>query len=265
MRRAEVVVIGEGRIPFDRILAVAKGEARVRVSADKQFMARIKRTQALLAGAIKDDVPVYGVNTGYGKSCGKRIPVKSARKVASPLDFHGCGTGEPIGIEETRAAMVCRMICLAMGYSGASLDLLKQIEAFLNLGITPVVPSEGSVGASGDLTPMSYIAACLEGDREVFYQGKRMPTARALKLAGIGPYKLRMKEALSMMNGTTTMTGIAVLAVDRARRILDAVICATALTLHAFKGKAHHFDPPDRRGQALCRPDPRRRALAGAP
>ena len=87
------------------------------------------------------------------------------------MRFHGCGTGEPLGIEETRAAMLCRLLCLARGYSGVSFALLEQLAAFLNLGITPVVPSEGSVGASGDLTPLSYILAALAGEREVFYRG----------------------------------------------------------------------------------------------
>ncbi len=244
MKRTDVVVIGEGQVSLDRIIAVAKGTAKVRISKTRQFTGQMRRTQEMLLRAIEDDVAVYGVNTGYGKSCGKRIPVKTAAKrTASPIAFHGCGTGEPIGIEETRAAMLCRMICLAKGYSGVSIELLEQLAAFLNLGITPVVPAEGSVGASGDLTPMSYIAACLEGDREVFYQGKRMPAIKALRLAKLKPYSFGPKEPLSMINGTSTMTGIAVIVVDRARRILHAAVCAAALSVHAFKGKVNHFHP----------------------
>jgi histidine ammonia-lyase len=244
MKEADVVVVGEGCITLDQIVAVAKGHAKVQISTDKRFLGKIKQSRSMLAGAIRDDVAIYGVNTGYGKSCGKRIPVKTtAKHVVSPIDFHGCGTGEPIGIEETRAAMLCRLICLSMGYSAASLELLKQLEAFLNLGITPVVPSEGSVGASGDLTPMSYIAASLEGKREVFYKGKRMPAMKALQLAALIPYQLKPKEPLSMINGTSTMTGIAILNVDRAQRILNSSVCATALSVHAFKGKINHFHP----------------------
>ena len=244
MGKQAVVVVGRGHATLEEIVAVAKGRAAVRVGKDRNFVAKMKRTQAMVRRAIADDVALYGVNTGYGKSCGKRIPAKiAARGSVSPLTFHGCGTGEPLGVEETRAAMVCRMLCLAKGYSGVSLELLEQMAAFLNLGITPVVPAEGSVGASGDLTPMSYIAACLEGGREVFYRGRRMAARKALNLTNLDPYVYGPKEPLSMINGTSTMTGIAVMVADRARKILHAVLCAAALSVHALKGKAHHFHP----------------------
>ncbi|MDQ5984413.1 MAG: Histidine ammonia-lyase [Syntrophus sp. SKADARSKE-3] len=244
MSKQNHIVVGEGSLTVDQIIAVALGKAKVAVSTDKAFLKGMKETRAMLLSAIQNDVAVYGVNTGYGKSCGKRIPVKTAsKKVVSPLAFHGCGTGEPVGIPETRAAMLCRMLCLAKGYSGVSVELLQQLAAFLNLGITPVVPSEGSVGASGDLTPMSYIAACLEGQREVFFGGKRMATGQALKMANLSPYTFGPKEPLSMINGTTTMTGIAVMVIHRARKILRAAVCAAALSVHAFKGKVEHFHP----------------------
>ena len=244
MKKADAVIVGEGPVTLERIVAVAQGRAVVRVSNDEGFLKRMGRTQAILRGAVKGDVAVYGVNTGFGKSCGKRITTQTgAGAIVNPLAFHGCGTGEPLGIAETRAAMLCRMLCLATGYSGVSVELLEQLAAFLNLGVTPVVPAEGSVGASGDLTPMSYIAACLAGDREVFFRGRRMPAAKALQWTKRPPYRYEQKEALSMMNGTSTMTGIAVMAVDRAQRILQAAIAAAALTVHAFKGQAHHFLP----------------------
>jgi histidine ammonia-lyase len=202
------------------------------------------KTQKMLMKSMRGGIPVYGVTTGYGKSCGKRMPLDIALKNGiNILRFHGCGTGEPIGIEETRAAMLCRIICLARGYSGVSVALLQQLADFLNEGITPIVPCEGSVGASGDLTPMSYIGACLMGEREVIYQDKIMPAAKALKKVGIKPYHYLPKEPLAMVNGTTTMTGIAVLAVESAWRILSAAIYATALSIHALKGNARHYHP----------------------
>lgn len=239
------LTIGGQGVTLEEIVSVARDGKRVRISSDKVFVDQMERSEAMLAAAVEGDIPVYGVTTGYGKSCGKRLPKDKAirKNGASPLHFHGCGTGEPLGIEETRAAMVCRLLCLARGYSGVSCGLLEQIAAFLNCGITPVVPCEGSVGASGDLTPMSYIAAALAGDREVFYRGRRMPAREAIRRAKLTPYSFRMKEHLSMMNGTSIMTGIAVMASERARRIIEAAVCATALTLHALKGKAHHFHP----------------------
>ena len=238
------VIIDGGNVSLDDIIAVARDGVSVQISKAGSFIKRMERTQKILMDSLQNGVAVYGVNTGYGKSCGKRISLKAAMKNGINIfHFHGCGTGDPIGIEETRAAMLCRIICLARGYSGVSIALLQQLANFLNCGITPVVPCEGSVGASGDLTPMSYIGACLMGEREVFYQGVVMPTAKALKKAGLKPYQYLPKEPLSMVNGTTTMTGIAALAVDMAWRILNTAIYATALSVHAMKGNAHHYHP----------------------
>ncbi len=239
-----IVVIDGGNISFDDIIAVARDGVAVRISKKKSFLLRMEKTNQMLMESLHRDVPVYGVNTGYGKSCGSRMPLSIALKNGENIfRFHGCGTGEPIGIEETRGAMLCRIICLARGYSGVSVALLQQMADFLNSGITPVVPCEGSVGASGDLTPMSYIGACLAGEREVFYHEEIMPASKAMKKAGLKPYKYLPKEPLSMVNGTTTMTGIAALAVERANRILNAAVYATALCVHALKGNAHHYHP----------------------
>ena len=238
------VIIDGGNVSLDDIIAVARDGVSVQISKAGRFVKRMEQTQKMLMDAMQNGVPVYGVTTGYGKSCGKRMPLNAAMKNGVNIfRFHGCGTGEPIGIEETRAAMLCRIICLARGYSGVSVGLLQQMADFLNAGITPVVPCEGSVGASGDLTPMSYIGASLMGEREVFYQEEVIPAAKALKKAGLKPYHYLPKEPLSMVNGTTTMTGIATLAVDRAWRILNAAIYATALSVHAMKGNAHHYHP----------------------
>ena len=238
------LVIDGGPVRFEEIIAVAIDGLPVRISRSRAFLKRMSATEKALMTSLENGVAVYGVNTGYGKSCGNRISLAAAMKNGpNILKFHGCGTGEPIGIEETRAAMLARILCLARGYSGASVGLLEQMAAFLNKGITPVVPCEGSVGASGDLTPMSYIGAALAGRRDVFYEGDVMPAAKAIKKAGLKPYVYRPKEPLSMVNGTTTMTGIAAVCIERSRRILDAVVYATALSVHAMKGNAHHYHP----------------------
>ena len=243
-RKSAAVVIDGGHVSFEDILAVSRDGKPVVISPSKAFIKRMARTQKALMDSMEKGVAVYGVNTGYGKSCGNRMSLKTAMKNGVNIfRFHGCGTGDPIGIEETRAAMLTRILCLARGYSGVSIGLIEQMAAFLNAGITPVVPCEGSVGASGDLTPMSYIGAALAGERDVFYENDIMPAAKAMKKAGLRPYKYLPKEPLSMVNGTTTMTGIAVLAVDRAERILDAAIYATALCVHGMKGNAHHYHP----------------------
>ncbi|MDR2861010.1 MAG: aromatic amino acid ammonia-lyase [Syntrophobacterales bacterium] len=240
-----VIVVDQNNLTLDQFLAVSRDSAPVQMTADGLFRKKIEQSEEMLKKAIDESIPVYGVSTGYGKSCGIRLTKEQVieHHGASPIRFHGCGTGEPLSVEAVRAAMLCRLVCLSRGYSGVRLDLLRQLEAFLNHGITPVVPAEGSVGASGDLTPMSYVAAALSGEREVFYQGQRMPAARALQAAGLELYILGSKEGLAMLNGTAIMTGLAILAVERAKRIMESAIAATAMAVHALKGKASHFHP----------------------
>lgn len=238
------VTIGDGPVLLSDIIAVARGGAPVAVSKKAAFRKRMEASRRLLHTVMDAGIPVYGVTTGFGKSCGNRLNRKAVPTQGENLmRFHGCGTGEPLGGEETRAAMLCRMLCLARGYSGVSLSLLEHLADFLNLGISPIIPSEGSVGASGDLTPLSYVLAALAGEREVDYRGKRMPAGRALRMANLKPYVFQAKEPLAMVNGTSVMTGIAAVVLDRASHILEAAIAASALSVHALQGNAHHYHP----------------------
>ena len=243
-KNKEALIIGERNFSLNEIVEVAQGKANVKISSHPDFISRMEQSQKVLMHSLEADSAVYGVTTGFGRSCGKRMSAEVTIKNGTNLvRFHGCGTGEPIRIEEVRASILCRILCLSRGYSGVSVALLEQMAAFLNNHITPVVPSEGSVGASGDLTPMSYVAAALIGEREVFYNGERMPAGRALSDAGIPPYTFGPKEPLAIMNGTAIMTGMAALAIDKAQKIMNAAICATTLAIHAIQGNAHHYHP----------------------
>jgi histidine ammonia-lyase len=240
---AEIIISGK-ELSVPQIVDVARGKVKIRLSEEPAFRNRIDRSRQMLLAALQQGTPVYGVNTGYGKSCDKRMDMEASLKNSlTIIKFHGCGTGAPIGIPETRAAMLARVLCFSRGYSGVSIELIRQIVEFLNKGITPVVPCEGSVGASGDLTPMSYVARALAGEGEVFYQDTRIPAAKALSSAGLSPYGFGQKEPLAIMNGTSTMTGISALVIDRSKNILNAAISATALSIHALMGNAHHYDP----------------------
>ncbi|MFC1888466.1 histidine ammonia-lyase [Thermodesulfobacteriota bacterium] len=242
MELNEVIVVGEDHISLEMVINVARGRAQVEISADEPFRKRLEQSRAHLHKALDGGVPVYGVTTGFGDSCGNRLSSNRTLDLGrNLLRYHMCGTGDPIGIEETRAAMMCRLVCLARGYSGVSLALLEQFADFLNAGITPVVPSQGSVGASGDLTPMAYIGAALSGEWEVRYRGSRISASDALRGAGLKPYTFGPKESLSIMNGTSIMTGIGTMAIEKSRALLDAAVAATALTLHGVAGHAHHF------------------------
>jgi len=234
--------ISDRTVPLDQIIAVAETSIPVEISGDTAYLKKLEDSVAVVNDFIERDQPIYGVTTGYGSSCGNRFSARDIDALAYNLiQYHGCGTGEFLSPAQSRAAMLCRLICLAKGYSGISLDLLDQLAAFLNHGITPLIPSEGSVGASGDLTPLSYIAACLTGEREVIYKGERMPAGQAIQEAGLEPYQFRPKEPLALMNGTSVMTGIAALALARAGRILEAATSAAALCVYGLKGHSHHY------------------------
>ncbi|MCA1248773.1 aromatic amino acid ammonia-lyase, partial [Massilia sp. MS-15] len=144
--------------------------------------------------------------------------------------------------EETRAVIAARLASLCKGYSGVSVSLLEGIVRFLDEGILPLIPSEGSVGASGDLTPLSYLAAALCGEREVLHNGVQVPAREALRNANITPLKLRPKEGLALMNGTAVMTGLACLAWHRASYLARLTTRITAMASFALDGNARHFD-----------------------
>jgi histidine ammonia-lyase len=243
-RHISEITIGEKELSLREIVDVARGDCSVSISGTESFRKKIERSRDMLTAALERGKPVYGVNTGYGKSCGKRMAMEvSIKNGFNLVRFHGCGTGEPVGIRETRAAMLTRLLCFARGYSGVSLELIASLAGFLNAGITPVVPCEGSVGASGDLTPMSYIAAALMGEGEVFFKDARMPASEAIRKAGLAPYTFAPKEPLAIMNGTSMMTGISAMVIDRTEKIINAAVTATALSIHALMGNAHHYDP----------------------
>ena len=240
----EGLVIGEGPIPLRRIVTVAAGKGFVRISNNPNFLHKLNTSREKLHTALTVGAPIYGVTTGYGQSCGNRIDALDAAELGNNLiRYHGCGVGELLPMVETRAAILCRLASLAQGFSGVSETLLQRLAALINANITPLVPSIGSVGASGDLTPMSYIASVLQGERMAQYQGRTMMAAEALQRAGLEPYRFGCKEHLSMLNGTSIMTGIAATAVERSRVLLRAASVATALSLHALAGHARQFHP----------------------
>jgi len=144
--------------------------------------------------------------------------------------------------EETRAVLATRLASLSQGMSGVSMTLLEQLAALLQHDILPLIPAEGSVGASGDLTPLSYVAAVLCGEREVLYQGERCMAADALRQAGLKPLRLRPKEGLAIMNGTAVMTALACLAWRRADYLCRLATRLTAMNVVASDGNAYHFD-----------------------
>ena len=237
------VVFGGTELRIEDVAALSRRDAQAVLSADAAFRARIAKGAAFLDRVLEEDGVIYGVTTGYGDSCTTSIPPELVRELPHHLfAYHGCGLGRFLDAEETRAVLAARLASLSRGMSGVSLGLLEGLEKLLRHDVLPLIPAEGSVGASGDLTPLSYVAAVLCGEREVMHAGVRKPAIDALKEIGLAPLKLRPKEGLAIMNGTAVMTGLACLAWERAEYLSRLATRLTAYNVLASAGNAHHFD-----------------------
>jgi histidine ammonia-lyase len=186
----------------------------------------------------------YGINTGFGRFVSKTIPSELADELQLRLlRSHACGVGEPYPREIVRAAMLLRANTLAKGYSGARPETVELLLACLNKGLTPVVPSRGSVGASGDLAPLAHLALPLVGEGWATLDGEVVPGAEALARAGLEPVELRAKEGLSLINGTQFMAAAGALALVRGLRLAKVADVACALSLEALQGSRTSFLP----------------------
>jgi histidine ammonia-lyase len=198
--------LGDAWLTIEGVVEVACGRRAVGLSRDPAFRERIARGALFLKQTLDQGGTVYGVNTGYGDSCVVEIPPHLVTELPVHLvRYHGCGSGELLDEAQTLAVLVARLCSLARGFSGVRWELLQRLEELINRRILPCIPAEGSVGASGDLTPLSYVAATLIGEREVSYRGNVRPAAEVLREAGLVPLELAPKEGLAVMNGTAVM------------------------------------------------------------
>lgn len=237
------VVFGSQAIGVDEVVAVAEGRVEAVLSDDPRWLARLEAGRDLLGRHLTDGLPVYGVSTGVGASVGNLVPENLQAGLALNLfRFHGCGTGAPLGAHEAAAVVAARLASLARGYSAVRLVVLEYLVALLEHGVLPRIPEEGSVGASGDLTPLAYVAALLAGEGEALVGDETVPARRALALAGLEPLDLAPKESLALMNGTSVMAGIASLVLVRAERLARLAAAVTAMTSAATGGNPAHFD-----------------------
>jgi len=250
--------IGKDRLDIETLAAAAKKQITLRLCRNAEFEAKIEKGAALLDSMLAKHGGIYGVTTGYGDSCTETVTPEQYRKLPVNLTrYHGCGMGDYFDDETVRALMLVRLNTLAQGYSGVSMELLRYIDFFIEHDILPLVPQEGSVGASGDLTPLSYLAGALIGERHVRYQGKVRPCAEVLKELGKAPYQFRPKEAIAIMNGTAAMNAVAALAFSDAEYLADLSCRITAMNSIAIKGNAYHFNKrlfelKPHQGQALA-------------
>lgn len=240
MEQQEVLV--PGAIPLSQLRRCS--DAEVRLTLDPACRPGIRAGAELVRQAILGDAPVYGVNTGFGKLATQRIAREDlALLQLKLLRSHAVGVGDPLPQRVVRLVLLLKAASLARGFSGVREEVVDGLLALYNRGVTPLVPSQGSVGASGDLAPLAHLSLPLIGEGEAFHEGECLPAAQALRRAGLQPLQLSAKEGLALINGTQVSTALALDALLAADRLFEAAVIVGALTLDAARGSDAPFDP----------------------
>ncbi|MBT8423287.1 MAG: histidine ammonia-lyase, partial [Gammaproteobacteria bacterium] len=213
------------------------------VALNEQTREDIARSHQAVRDLCARKGSTYGVNTGFGKLAQKRVASDQLEQLqVNLLLSHCCGVGAPLTDPVVRMVLLLKVMSLARGYSGVSQETVTALLTLLNKNILPVVPSRGSVGASGDLAPLAHLAATLIGTGKLKVDGQVMPAAEGLNHAGLAPLSLKPKEGLALINGTQVSTALALDALFKAERLFAAALCTGALTVDAMKGSDAPFD-----------------------
>jgi histidine ammonia-lyase len=229
---------------------IARGKAQATIHPSART--KMKKSRDFVESALRRGEKIYGVTTGFGLLSDQIINPEQVEDLQRNLiRSHSVGVGPTFNEETTRAIMVLRANVLAKGYSGARYEVLKSLVDMINKGVHPLIPEQGSVGASGDLAPLAHLASVLIGEGEAVYHGKRMTGRKAMSQAGISTITLKAKEGLSLINGTQVMTGVGLLTLLRAERLCKAADIIGACTLDALKGTFSAFDPDIQRVRPL--------------
>ncbi len=240
----ELVLNGQN-LSIDHVYQVAYSKkGALKISIDSKAMEKMKASRAFVFDIVKKGKPVYGINTGFGALSSMHIQEKDlAQLQVNLIRSHCTGVGKPFSKEITRAIMLLRANCLISGFSGVEPTTVQLLLDFINEHITPVVPEKGSVGASGDLAPLSHIALALIGEGEVEVDGKVIPSKEAIAKIGKTPAVLGPKDGLALINGTACMAALGALAVFEARAIMKLADIASTLTMDAVKGTDKAYNP----------------------
>src|SRR5690625_158758 len=230
-----------GKVTLAELARVLAGET---VELDPTCRAAVAASAEVVARAAAGDVPVYGVNTGFGKLAAVRIPPEDTATLQRNLILsHSAGTGAPLSDDVVRLTMALKLISLGRGASGIRPATLELLEKMLAKGVLPVIPGQGSVGASGDLAPLAHLTAVMIGEGEAVLNGRQMPGAEALKAAGLAPITLGPKEGLAMINGTQVSTALALAGLFGAWRAAQSALVTGALATDAAMGSPVPFRP----------------------
>jgi len=235
-----MILLDGEHLTIEDVASVAAGGAAVSIAPEA--IAKMQSSRAVVERLAAGEAPVYAVNTGVGKLSDVRIPAADLEQLQrNVVRSHACGVGDPLSRAEVRAMMLIRANVLAKGLSGIRPVVAERLCEMLNRGVTPVVPSRGSVGASGDLAPLAHMALVLMGEGEAEFDGARMAGGEALRRAGMEPITLASKEGISLVNGTQAMLSIGCLELMAAECLADTADAVCAMTTDAQRGTPRAF------------------------
>ncbi len=236
------MLLRPGHLTLDELQAIHEGGQPLLM--DPAALPAIQASAAVVRRAAEGSAAVYGVNTGFGKLASTRISESDLATLQKNLiRSHSVGVGEPLSGPVLRLMLATKAASLARGHSGVRPIVIDTLLAVHNAGLVPFVPSQGSVGASGDLAPLSHMTLALMGEGEFLVNGRRVPAAAALKEHGISPLALQAKEGLALINGTQTSTALALHGLFSFEPVLEAALVVGALTVDAARGSDGPFDP----------------------
>ncbi|HZK02137.1 MAG TPA: histidine ammonia-lyase, partial [Anaerovoracaceae bacterium] len=237
----ETIVLGEGKLTIDEFLSVVRDEAPVALSSAAKKA--VRESREVVEKCVRDKKVVYGLTTGFGKFSDVIISEEDTLTLQENLIMsHSCGVGEPLSDEIVRAMMLLRINALSIGYSGIRVSTIETLIKMLNKGVIPIIPSKGSLGASGDLVPLAHMSLVLLGMGEAKYNGEKMSGEKAMAMAGIVPVVLTSKEGLALINGTQAMCAIGALSIADAMMLLKTADIIAALSMEAEHGIVDAMD-----------------------
>lgn len=241
MWRCSMIILTGKNLRLEDVNEVVFKRARVQLSDDT--IRRIDANRATVEKMIQEKKTMYGINTGFGKFSDVVIDEDNLNKLQLNLILsHACGVGEPFSEAISRTMLLLRANALSQGYSGVRSALVQQLINFINAEIHPVIPQQGSLGASGDLAPLSHLSLALLGEGEVFYKGEQMPTMDALRKEKLKPITLHAKEGLALINGTQAMTAVGVVTLLELEKLLYQSELIAGMTMEGLRGIVTAFD-----------------------